>query len=600
MKKDLNYDNKNGHKGNICVFAARFMLAVLAVVICLMIPEPADKAGAVSISVNGDEKGMIKNSDREAAYVVLIEYMNNLKRKDLSAAQKAELDEIMYDANVFIANTEMTVNQLGTYEVMVKERMDSAASKTVPGANKFLFIDNTSAITSAKYDEQTSLTLSVVNLGDTSVSDVVITPVVDTSKSKWPFVIQTASDARVIDNISPAKSIEQSVGLAKQETWYFVVSSDAKTGVYPITFHAIYYRNGEVEEADLKTYINITGKPSSGKLEKDEDEKPTEELKTSTPRIIVTGFTTDPATVMAGDTFDLTVTVKNTSDKTAVSNIQFDFKAAQEGNEKETTYEAFLPTSGSATLYVDRIGPGETTDLSIEMTARADLTQKPYVINLDMAYEDNKHNPYTAQSNVSIPVKQEARVDSGDVEITPEMVEVGQSVNVMFPVYNKGKTILYNVQVEFVSDSFTGGSTFLGKLEPGATGSVDAMLDAVAATEDDGTVKAVISYEDEAGVVTEVEKDLTIYVSDAYGGDSMAMPEIDEDGDGIMDGMDYDGDGIIDEYYEPQKKSFSIPWWIWLIAGLFGFAVIIVVIVIIVVSRKKRLAAELAKLDDEE
>ncbi|OQA18171.1 MAG: hypothetical protein BWY61_02070 [Firmicutes bacterium ADurb.Bin354] len=217
-----------------------------------------------------------------------------------------------------------------------------------------------------------------------------------------------------------------------------------------------------------------------------------------------------------------------------------------------------------------------------------------------MAYEDSKHNPYTAQSNVSIPVKQEARVDSGDAEITPENVEVGQSVNVMFPVYNKGKTILYNVQVEFVSESFTGGSTFLGKLDPGATGNVDAMLDAVAATEDEGIVKAVISYEDEAGNVTEVEKELNIFVSESYGDDMYDMPEIDEDGDGIMDGMDYDGDGIIDEYYGPQKKSFSIPWWVWLIVGFFGVAVIVVVIVIVVVAKKKKLAAELAKIDDEE
>ena len=600
MNNRFNNVNTGKNRQGAYAFAARIMLVILTMAVCLMIPTPADKANAVSISVNGDEKGMIKNSDREAAYVILIEYMNDLKRRDLSAAQKAELDEIMYDANVFIANTEMTVNQLATYEVTVKERMEAAAAKEVPSANKFLFIDNTSAITAAKYDEQTAITLSVVNLGDTSVSDVVITPVVDTSKKKWPFVIQTASDARVIDNIAPAKSIEQSVGLAKQATWYFVVASDAKTGVYPITFHAIYYRNGAVEEADLKTYINITGKASSGKLETDDEATPTETLKTSTPRIIVTGFTTDPETVMAGDTFNLTVTVENTSDKTAVSNIQFDFKAAQEGTEKETTYEAFLPTSGSSTLYVDRIGPGESTDLSIEMTARADLTQKPYVINLDMAYEDSKHNPYTAQSNVSIPVKQEARVDSGDAEITPENVEVGQSVNVMFPVYNKGKTILYNVQVEFVSESFTGGSTFLGKLDPGATGNVDAMLDAVAATEDEGIVKAVISYEDEAGNVTEVEKELNIFVSESYGDDMYDMPEIDEDGDGIMDGMDYDGDGIIDEYYGPQKKSFSIPWWVWLIVGFFGVAVIVAVIVIVVVAKKKKLAAELAKIDDEE
>ena len=98
---------------------------------------------------------MIKNADREAAYVILIEHMNSLKRKDLSAAQKAKLDEIMYDANVFIANTEMTVDQLEAYVTKVMARMDEVA-ENVPKAEQFLFIDNRSEITSAKYGEATS------------------------------------------------------------------------------------------------------------------------------------------------------------------------------------------------------------------------------------------------------------------------------------------------------------------------------------------------------------------------------------------------------------------------------------------------------------
>lgn len=589
-------------KGNFAECAVRIAvvlaITLLGISSAFFIPERGDRVAAVSVSINGDDKGMIKNKDREAAYVILIEHMNSLKKKDLSSAQKAKLDEIMYDANVFIANTEMTVEQLIAYIAEVESRMDAVANTTVPEANQFLFIDNTSAITSAKYGETTVLTLSVVNLGDTSVSDVVLTPSVDTSPEKWPFVIQTASDARIINTLNPADSIEESYGLAGQAVWTFVVSDDAKTGVYPLTFHAIYYRNGAKEETDLKTYINIKGKYSSGKLLEDEKEKE-DEKKTSTPRIIVTGFKTDPEDVYAGDTFNLTITVQNTSTYTSVNNIQFDLTADFTGDDSKTTYEAFLPTSGSATIYVPSIGAGETADLNIEMAARGDLTQKPYVINLAMEYEDSSKNPFKSESNISIPVHQAARVDTGDAEISPEYTTVGDSVNVTFPIYNKGKTILYNVQVDFQSDSFTGGSTYVGKLDSGATGEVDAMIEAVAPSADDGTVIAVISYEDESGNVSTIEKELNIYVEDS----SMDMMggEIDEDGDGIMDGYDYDGDGIIDEYYENAGGS-GFPFWILIVVAvvLLVIVVVVIIVIIVIVKKKKKRQQELAAIDDDD
>ena len=120
----------------------------------------------------------------------------------------------------------------------------------------------------------------------------------------------------------------------------------------------------------------------------------------------------------------------------------------------------------------------------------------------------------------SIPVKQEARIDTGEYEILPDSIDVGNQTNIMFPVYNKGKTTLYNVQVDFIGDSVEGGSTFLGKLEPGATGNVDAMVNGIAPTMDDGTIIARISYEDEAGNVSYLDKEITLFVMEAYYEDS--------------------------------------------------------------------------------
>lgn len=529
----------------------------------------------------GDPDETIDTEDREDAYILIVEHMDSLRALyDLSAEAEARMDEVFYQANVYIANTDMTVAQLRSYVETVKANLTASiagSSITVSSTKEFLYLCNDVSIINASYGETATLLLSVVNLGQESVSDVVITPMVSTMPEEWPFEIQTASDARIIESISAADTIEEASLLRQDVSWTFTVSSEAMTGIYPISFHAQYYRNGAIEETELKTYVNITGAPGNGSLIDNMES----EGNVSTPRIIVTGFTTDPGEVYAGDTFNLTISVQNTSSKTAVSNIQFDLKAAQEGTGTENTYEAFLPTSGSATIYVERIAPGETTDISIEMSARSDLSQKPYVITVEADYEDEENNPYTATTNVSIPVQQEARVDTSEAEVLPESIPVGNSSNVMFSIYNMGKTTLYNVQVAFEGESISGGATFLGKIEPGATGSVDVMVDGIAPTMDDGMVTAVISYEDEAGNVSTLEKEIMIFVYEEYY-DETFYPE-----DGYYE----------DPYMYEEEGTGGIN--IWMIAGIVVVVIgVVVTIIVVAVKKKKKKEALLKEMED--
>lgn len=74
--------------------------------------------------------------------------------------------------------------------------------------------------------------------------------------------------------------------------------------------------------------------------------------KASTPRVIVTGFETNPEVVHAGDSFMLTLHLKNTSTATSVNNMLFEFDAAVEGKDSETTYESFLLTADSNTIFL--------------------------------------------------------------------------------------------------------------------------------------------------------------------------------------------------------------------------------------------------------
>jgi hypothetical protein len=254
--------------------------------------------------------------------------------------------------------------------------------------------------------------------------------------------------------------------------------------------------------------------------------------KAAVPRVIVTGFETDPATVHAGESFLLTLHLKNTSTATSVSNMIFSVEAAVDGSDSDTTYAAFLPTAGSSTIFVDKIEKNGTKDIQIELEAKSDLAQKPYAVNVNMSYNDEHVNEYTNTTSVSIPVKQEARVDVSEPEITPSSINVGSEANVMFNIYNLGKTKLYNVQVKTEGDTVSGGDAFVGNLESGATGAVDIYVTGQSATTDDGIIKLLISYEDETGEVTTIEKEITLFVNEElmdddymYGDDMMGDME---------------------------------------------------------------------------
>lgn len=258
----------------------------------------------------------------------------------------------------------------------------------------------------------------------------------------------------------------------------------------------------------------------------------------SVPRVIVTGFNTEPAEVRAGSNFKLIVHLKNTSSKTAVSNMLFDMQAPSSGSEGAAEAPAFLPASGSSSVYLDGIPAGGTSDISIELNARADLVKKPYSISMSMKYEDSSAAQYEAQSSLAIPVIQDARFEFSKIEIAPETVAVGEEANISCSLYNLGRVKMYNVKARFEGKMIESDEQFIGNLDSGATGMIDAIVTAKEETMDNTECKLILTYEDDAGNVSTAEEkfDLTVMpMSDA--GDLDAMAYIPEEQGGLPIGM---------------------------------------------------------------
>ena len=525
--------NKWGMKG-IVLGLCLSMMAPMAVA---MVPGISVEAAGTEIETT-DSDIKEKAAELKAHKISLKPNANQTARIDalLQEAYKA----IGYDDSTSKGNKDncsyKSKQELTAYITVVKDEMnnivnppkdDSKDDKddkdddtTVPvNADHFLTVGGNWVTPVANAGQPVSIVLPIVNMGKTNVTKAVVTPVLSTDTATWPFEITQSGYSQTIEDLPGTDTGMSDMDRRRELTWNLQTRSDVGNGYQKISFNVRYFASdGSSQTTTLDTYIQTSGTAGVSA-----------DGKASTPRVIVTGFETNPEVVHAGDSFMLTLHLKNTSTATSVNNMLFEFDAAVEGKDSETTYESFLPTAGSNTIFVDKMAKNGTRDIQIEMEARSDLAQKPYAIDVNMSYEDEHVNAYTNKASVSIPVKQEARIDMSQPEVTPSSIDVGSEANVMFSIYNLGKTKLYNVSVKTDSEFFSGGDCFVGNLDSGATGSVDMYLTGEAATTDDGTVKLQITYEDETGAPTTVEKEISLFVTEPVYDDGMhddtAMPD---------------------------------------------------------------------------
>ena len=552
-----------------------------AAAVVLMLAQPADGIRSVQATSGNDTERVERSSDRvitdddraEADAQLKYHVDSILKRTHPDEYTLQKLNDTLYSAYYYIANNELSVSELWSYVSEMKGKLEAVVpdvSVTAP-TTEFLQVGDNWETPTVSYGQQVSIVLPIINLGSEELTDLVVNPVVSNDVAEWPFEPSSTGYGQSFAEIpgNPFGGNYEAGMFARRElTWQFTVREDVLTGYYPLPFEVWYTKEGVrcEEPVTLTVYVYTEGKPGAGHIGGDTS------AVESKPRIIVTGFETDPGEVYAGDTFLVTIHVKNTSREQAVTNVLFDMQAVESGTEANTTYAVFLPTSGSSSVYTENIAPGSEYDINIEMTAKTDLSQKPYVLTVNMKYDAGQDIDLTDEAKVSIPVLQKARYDTGDIQVMPASLSVGNQSNVMFSIYNMGKTTFYNLQVKYEADFIEGGDTFLGTLKPGETANVDSMLTASAPSAG-GTVKVVISFEDESGNPISFEREFALDVYEEV----YMEPDIPDD---MMPS-------------EPSGPNAG------LIAGIAAAAAaVIAAAVILTVRRKKKKAAALKQEDD--
>ncbi len=229
----------------------------------------------------------------------------------------------------------------------------------------------------------------------------------------------------------------------------------------------------------------------------------------SKPKIIVSNYVSDPLIVMAGDEFDLTMTLMNTHKEKAVKNIKMFLTLAEEtSSETEKSGNIFTPVNSSNTFYFDSIGPKSTVDKSLRLYVVPDAQPKTYTLTVNFEYEDGNGKEYTAQELLGINVKQVTQLQIDEFSI-PEMVEVYQPVSVSFSYYNTGKVTLNNVMIKVEGDvDCQNKSTYIGNMESGNSEYFETTFSAMQPGETPVTI--IVSYEDPSGETVEERRELML------------------------------------------------------------------------------------------
>ena len=490
------------------------------------------------------------------------------KTVNLNVNVKKGLEEGYYPILIYISKRAqgedgMSSEYAKTIMAWIETKKTTGTSETDEDSSEpvaFALGENQST-PSANYSEVMNFDVNVRNTGYKTAYDVRVDMELSEDITKFPFEINDGNYDRQMGNMNPDQTVAVPFSMAVREK--------AKSGYYPIKFK-IRYRENEngnfAAPVEDTFYVRVYGKDEDDSLDSEAGEN-----ERTKARIIVDSFETDPAEIYAGQDFTLKVRMKNASNSIAASNILFTF-------ESETVSDSpvFTTVNGSNSVVVNSLAPGASDTLTIKFSSSPTAEQRSYTITINEQYDSPEFKNAKEAVKIAVGLKQEARLNTGTIEVMPDAISVGEESNVMFSINNTGKVMLYNVNAVFEADSIQKNEAYVGNIEPGKSGNVDTMINGIAPTTDDGKVKLSITYEDENGKVSTVEKEIQLMVNEDQ---SMDESNVDDT---------WNSDDVQPEPSTTDKlKHLAIP------VGIVG--VVLAAVILVVIRRKKKKAG----MDDE-
>ncbi len=188
---------------------------------------------------------------------------------------------------------------------------------------------------------------------------------------------------------------------------------------------------------------------------------PGEEPPIAEPKVIIAEYTISPSPVVAGKSFHVLVTLRNTDEKQSLNNV----KITAKGDSTD-----LLPAEGqTGSFFFKKIEAGGDITFGLDMVAAQNSKAEPHKLLLSIVFDGAKATKYSSEEEIVIPVMQPIRLEIDKPKIEPEL-NAGDTISVTTNVMNLGLDTVHNVRFTLDAPGLIPDKTaFIGNIESGAS-----------------------------------------------------------------------------------------------------------------------------------
>lgn len=266
------------------------------------------------------------------------------------------------------------------------------------------------------------------------------------------------------------------------------LSEKRVNGIYPVIINVSGKdENGIEVQKSFTNFVTVAdGIDPNAAASGAADTTQAEETPTSAPVVLVDKSVINTDMVKAGEDFEVTVTLKNTSRQKSVQNLVATVNVPSADIELK---------NDSNTIFIGKIGTQKTTELTLKFHASKSTADGNYPIEIAMSYDDPKASTLSSTGSFVVTVEQPL-----DVKLTmpniDKNVTAGDTIPLTFQVMNLGRSTVYNVRCDVTGDGLSQTRTaFIGNMESGTAGEGETNLFIT-------TLEGKSQYGDTTGTVT--------------------------------------------------------------------------------------------------
>ena len=369
----------------------------------------------------------------------------------------------------------------GGSEINVKQSVYVAVKASSSNELNNIAILNVKIPAAAKVQRDFTLKFQVSNNSKNTISKLQVK-----AEALDGGIVNKSKNIFVLDKLAAG-------GIKNYEVKFFA-GADLSTKSYPIkiTIDSLNgSENASITSQYTSIYVEGNNSTSNGAIKE-------------TPQLMVESYNYGDKYITAGESFNLTLSLLNTSNSRKIKNIKVTL-TSDEGT--------FIPSGSSNSFYIPSINKLVATSRNIKLVTKPDALQKTVGVYVDMTYEDEEGNAYTAKDTISIPVMLETRLRVDEVT-PPYEAYVGQPVSLAVQFYNMGKNAVNNmfVSAEGNFDIQESINYFAGNVAAGKSDTYNFNI----YPRETGTTegKVIFTYEDAEGNQQRLEKEFSFQVID--------------------------------------------------------------------------------------